>query len=278
MTVSLPAGKRETSLDLSGPTHWRLEASAEGFWSVPIEVSDLEQELVRLTLWPAARVTAQLQHPLEAATPKELRLRLLERLPSDPPGPSGASLAQPSEAEVVCPASEQGQVECTAPAGRWDLRAKAEGFAPHYFWDLALEPRQTKALGSLHLRKGASVLGRVVTDAGPLDPAHAEVELRPVVYGGPGSNQLDVQLRQLVLSARVNAWGYFQFDAIPSGSYTLEARQSGFEPARVSPLAVREGDDLEIAEALVLRPARHFEIAVDPPHAPRRRPWRLLLH
>ena len=278
VTATLPAGKRETPLDLSGLARWRLEASAEGFWSPPVEVSVPEQQQVRVTLWPAAKVTGKLQPPPEAAIPRELRLRLLERSQPSSPGASGASSTQPAEAEVLCPASEKGHVECLTPAGRWDLRAKAEGFAPHYLWDLALQPRQTKALGSLHLRKGTSVLGRIVTEAGPVDPAQIAVELRPVVYGGfDAPHGLGPQLQRLVLSARVNPWGYFHFEAVPVGSYTLEGRQSGFEPARVSPLAVREGDDLELGDALVLRPARHFEVAVDPPRGPRQKPWRLLL-
>ena len=273
MTISLPAGKFETLVDLPDKTRWRLEASAEGLWSAPVELSAQEQAAVRLTLWPAAEVTAQVRPPSGAAMPKELRLRLVERSVSSPPAASGA---QPPEAEIVCPATEKGQIECLTPAGRWDLRAKAEGFVPLYFWNLALEPRGATALGGLHLRKGASVLGRVATDAGPADPAHAEVELRPVVYGGTDGAH-GPQLRQLVFSSQVNAWGYFNFAGIPAGSYTLEARQPDFQPARVTPLAVREGEDLEIGEALVLHPARHLVISVDPPRDPRRKPWRLLL-
>ena len=187
VTATLPAGERETPLDLYGPARWRLEASAEGFWSPPVEVSVPEQEQVRVTLWPAAKVTGKLQPPPEAAMPRELRLRLLERSQSSSRGAAGTSSTQPAEAEVLCSASEKGQVECLTPAGRWDLRAKAEGFAPHYFWDLALKPRQTKAIGSLALRRGAALLGRVVTEGGAADPAQAAVELRPVVYGGVDS-------------------------------------------------------------------------------------------
>jgi hypothetical protein len=235
VTQNLVGKALGAQLDLAGAAVWRLEASAAGYWSSPVDVSVPDQGHVHLTLWPAARIRADLRPPRGESAPSRIGLRLLEASHPDSSRDSKVPQVQPASAEVVCPANVQGACDCEVPAGRWDVRAKAEGFAPAYFWNLELRPRQAVALGALALRRGASVMGRVVTDSGPVDREQVAVQLRPLVSSG-AIDQFEGRLGQLVLSASVSAWGDYHFGAVPPGSYTLEAQQPGFEPARLSPL------------------------------------------
>jgi Carboxypeptidase regulatory-like domain len=249
-----------------------------GYWSAPVELAVAASTSLQMTIWPATRLRAQLLVPPATKTPSELRIRLIGATPAAAPPTAGGTRSQPVAAEVLCQTGEKGKVDCNAPAGRWNLRAEAEGLAPRYIWNVSFEPGQVAALGTLRLKKGASLLGRVVAEAGSVDHQHVELALRPVIFQGPGApHQLGVQLPQLVHTTHLNAAGFFHFEAVPSGNYTLEALQPGFQPARLSPVALRSGDMIEMDEALVLRPLLGFAITLDPDRDPGGKPWKLLL-
>src|SRR5687767_9068789 len=70
VTVSLPRGTPDALLELDGRLAWRLEASAENHWTLPLDIAADQPgeqssgpKSVRLTLWPAAKITAQLRLP-----------------------------------------------------------------------------------------------------------------------------------------------------------------------------------------------------------------------
>jgi hypothetical protein len=116
-----------------------------------------------------------------------------------------------------------------------------------------------------------------MTDSGPADREHVGVTLRPLLSDSAAVGEFQRQIHRQTLSSRINEWGYFVFPAVAAGTYALEVELPGFQLGRVSPLVLRDSDDFELANPVVLRPAPNFEITVNPPRDSRRRPWSLTL-
>src|SRR6185295_5071345 len=71
----------------------------------------------------------------------------------------------PSHAELRCRIDE-GAWGCLGPAGLFDVRLEAAGYAPRYAWDVSLAAAASTDLGRTVLRRAASVFGRAVRSDG----------------------------------------------------------------------------------------------------------------
>jgi hypothetical protein len=267
-------------VDLPAGIAWQLEVSGEKVWSAPIAIpADLARRgpAVHIALLPAGRLSGRLEPP-----PREPAsgLREVETRFTPVPGKEGKQL--PERATVGCPVSD-GRLTCVVPAGTLDLKLKAAGFVPVYRWGVKVVTGKVQDLGSIALKRGATLVGRVETDGSAALSRSCRVRLTPQRAGGtpenpsPAAVTADRRLDQLDRQAEVNERGFFAFEDVAPGVYQVVARQEGFVEARVFPVEVREGLETEVRNPLVLARPVPFEVFVDPPVDPYGERWRLEL-
>jgi hypothetical protein len=184
-------------------------------------------------------------------------------LDADPDLPEGA---------VECPVKD-GAFRCEIPAGGLDLRMKARGHVAQYRWNATLPRGGRLDVGTLQLRTGAAVTGRVqATEKG--------AKVAPVVTLVPQAQEMasaaTAKTKQLSLPAVVNERGFFHADGVPPGTYTVIAEQKGFVAARAS-VKVIENVESELIQPIVLERPHHTDVAVSPPFDADNHPWRVTL-
>ncbi len=249
--VPLVAGAGVGELELGGGGPWVLSADAAGYWAEEIELrAGQGPELPVLRLWPASMARGVVSWPRNVVGPERVRLTV------DPMPEPGERRGQPRRASVECPVAQGGALRCALPSGQWHLRIDAAGFAPVFRWGLGFRAGEGIDLGNVLLRPGASLLGRVV-DEGGLALGGARVVLSPLVAGRPeraGPPPAEA-LRNVAVDS--NPWGYFHFDGLAPGSYSLRASSEGLLPAGSSQIDLGESQAVELAQPLVLaRPLR----------------------
>ena len=267
--TSVLDGKQQIQMNLDLGERWTVVANAEGFWAAPIEIST---NTSTLKIWPATKVRLLLVPQVGSEMPREVEVRLTA---STAASPRSSQAEQPPEAKLVCQPGAKGAAECSGPFGNWDIRVKAQGHVPAYFWNRTLAGSDLD-LGRIQLRKGVAILGRVVAEDSPADARSAVVQAKPFAPADAGSVGSATSLAKLVASAKVNEWGYFAFDGLPPGAYELSATQPGYQAASTVVLLKAE-EDLELTEALSLqRPARAV-IRIDPVSDPAGGAWKVVL-
>lgn len=248
---------------------WQVELLSEGYWSEPQAVpAGNRPEEVRLRLFPLSRIQGKLVRPDAGALPASVTVGIQST--ANQPG-KGEAL----DATISCPVRE-GMIDCDVPAGRVDLRLRAEGFTPVYLWELTLPARESKDLGTLRLQKGASVVGWVQDEDGK--PASGvRVELAPAQVGNSLNIVVSRELERMKLEAKSNEKGFFQVTDVSPGRYVLTASKEGFAPVRVQPVDVRPDLEAQVIEKLRLARPVVLEVTVDPPFEPYGKPWEIEL-
>ena len=100
------------------------------------------------------------------------------------------------------------------------------------------------------------------------------VRLEPVTAAGrPNDPVLDF-LRTVANETPCQRKGFFQFSAVPAGSYSIVA-QEGEARAQVSPVAVYAGAESRLSLPVVLRRPLDFNLALSPPTDWLGTPWRV---
>ena len=258
----------DVEFDLPSETTWRLTLDSDRFWTPPREIISASETSegaeIPIRIYPAGVLTGEVRVPKTDAVPTELALRI-----------------QPAEgrawgAEFACPITE-GRIQCTVPTVGLDLRFSLPPYISHYFWDVQLTWKETKDLGRLIFRPGASVIGWVDHSDGSTDFAKTQVTLSPLVAGVASRPEPEQRYATVDLETEVNARGFFQFQGVPPGSYGLTARHPRFSQARISPLLVLEGEEHEV-EFIELWPLATLEVDVTPPKDPFHQPWEVRLH
>jgi hypothetical protein len=262
-----------TSLDLAVPSPgaWELELSSPSLWMPAMTLrlaADEDPTELTLPLWRSSALTGRLV-PEDAQTvipdTVTLRTRFL---------PEGIGSEERVEAEVRCLVGEGNRFACRVPAAPMDVRIGAKGFIPHYRWDLELSPEADKDLGSLVLKQGASLTGRVEATVGKLTAREVEVELRPrLAPGGHPGTAARIGSTGLIVRPQEN--GFFQFDGIAPGSYVLEARHPGYAPARMFPIDIVPRSEMEVRTPLSLSPPLSLKISITPAVDWAEQPWRV---
>jgi hypothetical protein len=277
-TLELRRGSAEVHLALASGERWRIQAAAPGYWSSPslveVEVDAVSTPVERLTLWPAAELAGKLELPDLRDRPDQMQVRL-----SPVPGIGGDPGAQPAgPLDLTCRVVEQQVTPCTLPAGRWNLRLTVAPFAPHFLWEKKVEARQSLDVGTLELQRGGSILGRMRTELGAVDPKRARVWLRPLAGAEPDDPELREQLRQLTRFGEIRADGDFQFLGVPPGNYELQASHPGFVTATRAPVTVERGAWTELDEPVVLELPVRLSLSIEPIAEPSGESWRLELY
>ena len=265
--VTVP-GRR--TLDLGAGT-WRIQGEAVGYWIEEriVSLREEDESTVELRLFPTGTLRGRIELPRGQKPPDRLDVRF---------GPATTGQAPPAEAAkgmISCPI--RGEIwDCALPAGAADLRLRAEAFAPIYRWGIRIEAGRTSDLGGLTLKPGASVVGRVFTEAG--EPASGiRVEIAPERLGTIAESVTGQRLDALVIEERTNPRGFFQFQGVAPGIYAVTASSPGMAPAQISSLLVREGLEADILEPLVLARPVTLRIDLSPALDPYGKPWKVRL-
>lgn len=255
-------------LEVAPETRWSLEVRAEGFWAPPLTLTAARTGLqpVTVRLYGRSRVLGELALPSPGPPPGALRLQW-----------TAAGSRTPRSFESVCPVRD-GRFDCPAPAGRWDLRARARGHVSHFFWGAALHRGKPLRLGVLRLQRGASVTGWVVrtgNSSASTAAGSCKIRLAPQATG-PSPAAADAGKR-LDRTTVADARGFFHLAGVAPGTYRVTAEQAGFAPASFFPLTVLADSESALREPLVLRPPLRLAVQIDPPLTPLGRPWHLSL-
>ncbi|MFN7959916.1 MAG: carboxypeptidase-like regulatory domain-containing protein [Thermoanaerobaculia bacterium] len=263
-------------LALDGRWFWRIEVRAENYWAEPLLLSGAALSGQRaMVLMPAGRVVGSVRSGAEERLPVELELRW-ETVPAlgkaDREGRRELSPTLARPIVIRCPL-QQGRFDCAVPAGTRDLSVRVPGFLSHSFWGLAVAQGKVAELGTVELRRGASVVGWLATRQPPAIGPSCEVTLTPAqVLVDP---TLSARNRVRALTTHPDARGFFRFKGVEPGGYTLRARQEGFGEARLPGISVVAGAETRLRQLLVLEPPQVLKIYLDPPVDRAGQPWRL---
>jgi hypothetical protein len=263
--VKAEAGPDGVVLDL-GNGVWQVQASAPEYWSQAAEVVVGRQEpaSVRLALWPAASLHGEILTAGGEPLPRHLQVRL------------SAIQAQqaaliPSRAELRCRIDE-GTWSCPGPAGLFDVRLEAAGYAPRYAWGVSLKAAESTNLGRTVLRRTASVFGRAARRDGSNPPGPCLATLRADVERRGEPDPESAPEGETSFSAPLNPRGYFQVAGVPPGRHLLAVEcpaASGVREVRVEADSETRIDPPVLLEELTL------DIVVMPKVDPGGRPWQL---
>jgi hypothetical protein len=260
-TVPVPSSPAAV-LSVDRPS--RLVIVSDGCWAAPVTVTDAAAATqAEVPVWPGAHLRGSLTNPSHADLPKRLTARV-----------QGAPRFTPaiSPADVTC-GVEGGRWDCLVPSAALDVRVSADGYAPVYLWDMHFDPGEQRDIGSVELRRGASVVGWVAPASG-VALRKVTVELVPRGFGSPDESKMREGARGT--KTIPNHRGFFEFQQVPAGTYDVVARLAGHSPGRKTGLRVDDPGEYAI-ERLVLSPLTRIEVAVDPPAGPENRPWTIVL-
>lgn len=236
---------------------WVLAVSAPGHWASP--------EVVvpggTVDLWPTGTLQGNVQKPQGEEPISELTVKF------SPSAGAKAPERFPNEGSVTCPVVEK-RFECVVPAGTLDLRLRVKGHVSVYRWGQVVAAAEVLGVGNLELKRGASLVGRVVSNERDAPkPGACTVRLEP-----PGRASARAKDEAELPRAGVDKRGFFQLEVIPAGRWVVVAEQEGFAPVRRS-VTIVEGMEANLKEPLVLaRPAR-LELSLAPPQDPDGKPW-----
>jgi hypothetical protein len=261
----------EATLDL-GDGVWQVQAFARGYWSQgrQVEVAGQQPAAVSLALWPAASLHGQIVTAGGEPLPSALEVGL-----SATPPPEGNPAPGPSKAELHCRV-DAGTWSCLGPAGVFDVRLEAAGYAPQYRWAVSLKAAENADFGRTELRRAGSVFGRAVRKDGSNPPGPCWARLGPDVdrRGAGDAAGEAVPAGQTSLSAPLNPRGYFQAVGLAPGRYMLAVECAG--AAGVRELRVEADSETRIDPPLLLEELT-LEVGIAPKADPEGQPWQVTL-
>jgi len=267
-TLAFSPEKPDLTIELPPGSRWEVSGEIPGFWlrrEQIVAVSGDNAPRQRLKVWPLGKITGSVQ----MASPKEKRPKevvVTTLAPRLSKGPSDLPRGL-----LRCPVDSKGTWSCELPAATFDLAISAEGFIPHYLWEVAVPAAKARDLGASRFEKGSSVAGWIEVPGGGLKPESCTVRLAPLTAGG--SLAETEKLRATAREVRPKDTGFFQLLGVEPGSYSLVIQNEGFAPARVAPVRVEREAESFVNQPIVLRRPLRIEVAVDPPLDWQERPW-----
>lgn len=265
---SLAAVPGKAVLNLLPGISWTISVQVKGLWAPDVRVVPVGRgEPVILRLRRTGTVRGSLLPPRGEISTGPVAIRFESSTDAHGVDPIPRSSRE-------C-AVHEGEFRCELPQGRLDLRLKARGYMPQYRWAIDIQPGRVLSLGAFPLLRGSSLAGRVQTANGlPIDRT-CTVALSPSLIRSPpaGTRQGGELSRQTTVAGN----GFFQFDHVAAGSYSLTARQQGFSKTVLAPVIVEKDRDVEISRPLTLTPPLRLVVNLDPPLDPWGIPWRAVL-
>lgn len=260
------------SLNL-GPGVWQLQASASGYWSHESEVAVSSQSpAIRLALWPAATLRGTITSADAETLPATVQVSLTTAPPSSP---TPQSTPAPSRAELHCPIANGAWV-CIAPAGLFDMRLEAAGYAARYEWGTSLKAGETLDLGRTELRQTASVFGRAIRKDGSAPPAPCRAILEPDLSrrGVGDADAKNAASDDKTFSVPLTSRGYFQVVGLQPGRHTLDIKCH--EASAFREVVVQARGETRIDSPIQLEELA-LDIVLSPKVDPRGLPWQLTI-
>ena len=259
--VELEGGKAVAVFATDAPPPCLVRAEAPGIWAPEVEYRPGSSPEVSLRLWPASYLTfrvrsAESGDPVEASAEIRVGLSVAE-----------VSGDVTSDLTSRCTVTDQVVERCDVPAGRWHLRLDSSGFAPEYRWGVRAEAGQEVELSPVVLERAATIVGRVARPDGSPGFSGLEVEMRPLVDRSGLTEEERRKLSNLVSTAPVNEWSYFEFGGLRRGVYELRVIGSGVVPSQPQPVRVKAGETVELGKPVVFQDAVHLAVTIDPPLA-----------
>ena len=271
LTLSARMGS-PVSAELPCASEWEVSADFPNVWvqrKLVVAGASGATATTTLDLWPLGRIAGAVKLAEKGERlPKTMIVRTISsRSSAHRDSPIGS---------MDCPVDDQGRWSCPPlPATTFDLVVSAAGFIPQYRWGLKILPEKTTDIGTLVLKKGASVAGWVEVEGGAIDPA-CRARLTPLV--GPGSGAAVAErVRSTWSEVAVRKDGFFQIEGVAPGDYGLEVRQPGFATATIHPIAVSPKSETFLRQPVVLTHPLDIELAISPPLDWLGRPWQVLL-
>jgi hypothetical protein len=259
-------------LDL-GEGIWQVQAFAAGYWSPGAEVTvDAHAPLsAQIPFFPAATLRGEFAAPQSAPPLESLDVELTAKPASA--GPTTNASPQPGSAHLICPVDGKAW-SCLAPAGLFDVRLEAPGYASVYDWAVTLQPAESTDLGQSELQNALSVFGRAVGRDGSDPPGPCLATLDPDAQrsGGPEPQPQNAPANEKSFTVPVGPRGFFQIVGVQPGRHVLTVQclaASGFAELEVQP----EGET-RIDSPLVLQDLA-LDIALTPAADPAGQPWKL---
>ncbi len=263
-SISAAQGAR---IDVAPDSTWRVAVALSGTWSRP-EVARVGEEAssVVIDAYPAGALAGIVRVPAGTPMPAELKVRVR----------SAPGVAEPLSPIVQsCPVSD-GRFACSLPAGKLDIRLRAERLRTQYFWGIDLPAGGRRDIGTLELKPGATVVGWIESPRRGFPLDKGAVDLEPRRSGTRPAADDPTRQAALRYQARVSARGFFELAGIAPGLYTLTARYPGFAPARLSPVEVLPLAETELDPVHLQLPAE-LEVRIEPPRDPYGKRWVLQL-
>ena len=257
-------------LQLPAGSSWEVTADLPGFWvrrQNLVVGRAVERTRLELQLWPLGTISGRVEvRQKDLAPPKKVIVKTMAApaFLQRPPVPPGA---------LDCPVDEKGNWSCSLPAAKFDLVIGAEGFTPHYRWQVEVPPAKTFPLGSFQFERGSSVAAWVAVEGGGIDPESCIARLSPLAACDADLKSV-AQLEQTAVERPVSKDGFLQITGIAPGNYALEVTQPGFATARVANVRVEPQLETFLPEPLLLARPIALEVEIVPPADEAGEPWR----
>ncbi|HYC88758.1 MAG TPA: carboxypeptidase-like regulatory domain-containing protein [Thermoanaerobaculia bacterium] len=190
------------------------------------------------------------------------------------PGKAGATIAR--DTRIDCPVANDGTWSCDVPATTVDVILRAKTFTPHYLWNVVMKADAPSTLGSVTLRRGASVVAWLDRDSVAMLKEPARARLVPLAMADP--SPAGQRLVRPVAEGTFNGRGLVQLAPVPPGSYSLEVSAPGFATARVQHVEVFERSESTVRNPIRLESPVAIAVQLLPPRTPRETPWRVELY
>lgn len=267
--VKLPGA---ATAELPVGSHWTLIVDFPGYFAtdsvleVPREALAAPLE-IPVKLRPAGTLTGKFTVDNKDKLPEGLEARFE---PTREPPPKKQDIPP---GRATCAVGPSGDWRCRVPAGQLDVALHPKGFVPHYLWNLAVKPGETKKLAPRKLVRGASVAGWITREDGT--PAEkCRVRIEPAAAPGVSRDPTLEFLQAVASEVPCQGKGFFQSPALRAGAYTVLARENEAQ-AWMSPIQVWEGAESRLTVPIVLRRPVDFEVMLSPPVDWLGRPWRV---
>jgi hypothetical protein len=246
-------------------SEWRATLQSPQHWLAPrtIAFPASGSAVTTLDAWPAATLTARLTAP-PGKVPERVEF-FVESI-------AGRETAIARRTEIGCPVT-QGRFTCTIPATKLHLVLRVPSMTPRYFWDIVVPAHQTKDLGTVTLKPGASFTAYLERDlASSLEhPASARL-VRPVP-NVPSENTARLSIP--AAEGEFDRAGFVQLAPVSAGTYNLEVRAKGYAVATIGPIEIYEGKETSFRKSIELARPVSVTINVDPPANPKGKPWQI---
>jgi hypothetical protein len=259
--------------ELPCSSKWEATPTFPDIWGPRVSVvagAAGETAVSLVTLWPLGKISGSLTPATkeEERPPKALSIATLApRTPAQRDVPKGV---------LDCPVDKQRTWQCPPlPAATFDLVLSADGFIPQYRWGIKILPGKTTDLGTVELKRGASVAGWAEVEGGAIATG-CLARLTPLLAEGSGA-QISEKIRSTTHEAPVRKDGFFQLVGVAPGNYSLEIRQPGFAPAVVYPIEVWPRLETFLRAPVTLKRPLQLELAISPALDWLSQPWKVLV-